>query len=78
MVKIKHKDFRGAVSIMLSKLIVDNELQVLWRGENSDSPEFICYDGSFAKDQYRPSILMFGKGPIEADELGEIWVLPSP
>ena len=27
---------------------------------------------------YRPSILIFGKGPIVADELGGIWVLPSP
>ena len=41
-------------------------------------PEFICYNRSFAKDQYRPSILIFGKGRIEADELGRIWVLPSP
>ena len=36
------------------------------------SPEFICYDRSFAKDQYRPSILIFGKGPMEVDELGGI------
>ena len=62
----------------LSKLIVDNRLEDLWRRENSDSPEFICYDRSFAKDQFRPSILIFGKLPIEADELGGIWVLPSP
>ena len=62
----------------LSKLIVDNGIEDLWRRENPDSPEFICYDRSFAKDQYRPSILIFGKGPIVADELGGIWVLPSP
>ena len=43
-----------------------------------DSPGLICYDRSFSKDQYRPSILIFGKEPIEADELGGIWVLPSP
>ena len=55
----------------LSKLIVDNGLEDLWRREDPDSPEFICYDRSFAKDQYRPSILIFGKGPIVADELGE-------
>ena len=68
MVKIKHKDFIGAVPIMVC----------LWGRENSDSPEFICYNRSFAKDQYRPSILIFGKGRIEADELGRIWILPSP
>ena len=27
--------------------------QDLWRRENPDSPEFICFDRSFAKDQYR-------------------------
>ena len=75
----KTKDFIGAVPvpIMLSKLIVDNGLEDLWRRENSDFPNFICYDRSFAKDQYRPSILIFGKGPIEPDELEGIWVLPS-
>ena len=75
MVEIKHKDFIGAVPIMHCR---HHRLEDLWRRENSDSPEFICYDRSFAKDQYRPSILIFGKGPIEADELGGIWVLPSP
>ena len=34
----------------LSKLIVDNGLEDLWRRENPDSPEFICYNRSFAKD----------------------------
>ena len=52
MVKIKHKDFIAVVPVMLSKLIVDNGLEDLWTRENSDSPEYICYDGSFAKDQY--------------------------
>ena len=33
----------------LSKLIVDNGIEDLWRRENPDSPEFICYDRSFAK-----------------------------
>ena len=28
--------------------------QDLWRRENPDSPEFICYGKSFAKDYYRP------------------------
>ena len=70
--------YRCCSNYALSKLIVDNGLEDLWRRENSDSPEFICYDRSFAKDQYRPSILIFGKGPIVADELGGIWVLPSP
>ena len=49
MVKIKHKDFTGAVPIM-SKLIVDNEIQNPWRRKNPDSPDFTCYGRSFAKD----------------------------
>ena len=52
--------------------------QDLWRRENPDSPESISFDRCFAKDQYRRSILIFGKGLIVADELGEIWVLTSP
>ena len=70
--------YRCCSSYALSKLIVDNGLEDLLRRENSDSPEFICYDRSFARDQYRPSILIFGKGPMEADEPGGIWVVPSP
>ena len=62
----------------LLKLIIDNKIENLWRRENPDCPEFICYDRSFAKDQHRTSILIFGKEPIVADELGGIWVLPSP
>ena len=34
----------------LLKLIVDNGLEDLWRRENSDSPEFTCYNRSFVKD----------------------------
>ena len=49
MVKIKPKDFIGAVPIM-SKIIVDYGFQDLWRRENPDSPEFTYYDRSFAKD----------------------------
>ena len=37
-------------SYALSKLIMDNELENLWRRENPDSPEFIRYDRSFGKD----------------------------
>ena len=37
-------------SYALSKLNVDNGLEDLWRRENPDSPEFTCYDRSFAKD----------------------------
>ena len=70
--------YRCCSNYALSKLIVDNGLEDLLRRENSDSPEFICYDRSSAKDQYRPSIMIFGKGPMEADELGGIRVLPSP
>ena len=68
--------YRCCSNYALPKLIVDNGLEDLLRRENS--PEFICYDRSFAKDQNRPSILIFGKGPMEADELWGIWVLPSP
>ena len=71
--------YRCCSNYALSKLIVVNGLEDLRRRENPDSPEFICYDRFFAKDhQYGPSILIFGKGPIEADELERIWVLPSP
>ena len=45
--------YRCSSNYALSKLIVDNGLEDLWRRENPDSPEFICYDRSFAKDQYR-------------------------
>ena len=44
------KLYRCCSNNALSKLIVDNELKNLWRRENQDSPEFICYDRSFAKD----------------------------
>ena len=70
--------YRCCSNYSLSKFIVDNGLEDLRKKENQDSPEFICYDRSFAKDQYRPSILNFGKEPMEADELRRIWVLPSP
>ena len=70
--------YRCCSNYALSKLIVDNGVKGLWRRENSDSLEFICYNRSFAKDQYRPSILILGKRSIEADELRGIWVLPSP
>ena len=69
--------YRCCSNCALSKLILYNGLEDLWKRENSDPPEFICHNRSFAKDQYRPSILIFGKEPIEADELGGIWVLPS-
>ena len=52
--------------------------QDLWRRKNPNSPEFICYDRFFDKDQYRCSILIFGKRPIIKDELGGICVLLSP
>ena len=42
--------YRCWSSYALSKLIVDNGLENLWRRENPDSPEFICYDNSFAKN----------------------------
>ena len=42
--------YRCCSNYALSKLIVDNGLEDLWRGENPDSLEFTCYDRSFAKD----------------------------
>ena len=42
--------YRCCSNYILSKLIVDNGLEDLWRRENPDSPEFTCYDRSFAKD----------------------------
>ena len=69
--------YRSCSNYALSRFIVDSGLEDLWRKENLDSPEFICYDRSFAKDQYRASILIFGKVPIEVDEREGIWVFPS-
>ena len=40
----------------LSKLIVDNGIEDLWRRENPDSPKFLCYDRSFAKDRCRQGL----------------------
>ena len=42
--------YRCCSNYALSKLIVDNELEVLWRRENLDSPEFIHHDRSFGMD----------------------------
>ena len=42
--------YRCCSNYALSKLIVDNGLEDLWRRENPDSTEFTCYDRSFAKD----------------------------
>ena len=45
--------YRCCSNYALSKLIVDTGLEDLWRRKNPDFLEFICYDRSFAKDQYR-------------------------
>ena len=42
--------YRCCSNYALSKLIVDNGLEDLWRRENPDSPEFTCYDRSFSKN----------------------------
>ena len=42
--------YRCCSNYALSKFIVDNGLEDLWRKENPDSTEFNCYDRSFAKD----------------------------
>ena len=46
MVEIKHRLYRCCFNYALSKLIVDNELEDLWRRENSDSSEFTHCDRS--------------------------------
>ena len=52
----KQRLYRCSSNYALSKLIVDNGLEDLWRRENPDSPEFTCYNRSFAKDQYRQGL----------------------
>ena len=42
--------YRCSSNYALSKLIVDNGLEDLWRRENPDSLEFTRYGTSFAKD----------------------------
>ena len=42
--------YRCCSNYALSKLIVDNGLEDLWRRENPDSPEFTCYDRSFGQN----------------------------
>ena len=42
--------YRSCSNYALSKLIVDNGLEDLWRRENLDYPEFTRYDRSFGKD----------------------------
>ena len=48
--------YRCCSNYALPKLIMDNGLKDLWRRGNPDSPEFICYDRSFVKDQYRQDL----------------------
>ena len=42
--------YRYCYNYALSKLIVDNGLEDLWRRQNLDTPEFTCYDRSFTKE----------------------------
>ena len=46
----KQRLYRCSSNYALSKLIVDNGLEDLWRRENPDSLEFTRYGTSFAKD----------------------------
>ena len=46
MVQIKRRLYRCLLNSTLSKLIVDNGLEYLWRRENPDSSEFTHYDRS--------------------------------
>ena len=48
--------YRCCSSYSLSKLIVDNGLQELWRRENLDSPEFACYVGPLTRIQDRQGL----------------------
>ena len=48
--------YRCCSNYALSKLIVDNGIEDLWRREKLDSPKFIFYDRSFAKDQCRQGL----------------------
>ena len=43
--------YRCCSNDALSKSIVDNGLEDLWRRENPDSPEFTCYDTFFWEDR---------------------------
>ena len=72
------KGYHYVINLGIFSNFIYQHGQDLWRKENADSPEFICLDRSFAKDQYRLSILIFGKGPIVADKLGGIWAVPFP
>ena len=46
MVEIKHKRYRSRFNYVVSKLIVDNGHDDLWRSENQDSSEFTYCDRS--------------------------------
>ena len=48
--------YRCCSNYALPKLIVDNGIEDLWRRENPDSPKFIFYYRSFAKDQCRQGL----------------------
>ena len=48
--------YRCCSNYALYKLIADNGIEDLWRRENPNSPKFICYDRSFAKDQCRQGL----------------------
>ena len=48
--------YRRCSSYALSKLIVDNGLEDLWKRENPDSPEFTCDNRSFTTDPDRQGL----------------------
>ena len=66
------KGYHYVINLSIFSNFLNQYRQDLWRRENPGSPKFICFHRSFAKDQYKQSILIFGKGPIVADELGAI------
>ena len=44
------RHYRSCPNYALSRLILDNGLEDLWKREKPDSPEFIRYGRSFGKD----------------------------
>ena len=45
-----HRVYRCCSTYALSKLMVNNGFEDLWRKKNPDSPEFTCHNRSFTKD----------------------------
>ena len=55
--------YRCFSNYALLKLIVYNGLEDLWRKENTDFPEFTCYNRSFGKDPGQAGSILIQKFP---------------